>query len=135
MSGDPYADYSDMFDEEIDEPNGDAEAKTGAANSGDAASDGGANVNGDAPPDIPADTMDVICNDVADDRLRAIAFWNIILVLKRRGLTVDDIVALLEKSPDGIAKKYRGRLRYEVGRVYGKINQGQQDDDDGAPPG
>ena len=40
--------------------------------------------------------------------------------LKRRHWTIDDIVALLEKYPNGIAAKYAKRLRKEVARSYGK---------------
>jgi hypothetical protein len=104
MSDDTYA---DTFDEEIDNP------PVGASN---------------LPTDednIPADTMYVICAGVEDNKLRSSAFWNVMIVLKRRGFTVDGIIALLEKYPDGIAKKYYGRLRDEVGHVYGKIKNEQ----------
>jgi len=70
---------------------------------------------------IPADTMDVIRNGVEDGQ-RSGAFWNVMIVLKRHGLTIDRIVELFETYPDGIAKKYRGRLRDEIGRAYHKIN-------------
>jgi RecA-family ATPase len=59
--------------------------------------------------------------------------FNIVLVLKQDGWTVDGIVAVLEKYPDGVARKYRGRLRREVERIYDKIKIGgaptQPDDD------
>jgi len=92
MNGDAYA---GTFDEKVDKP----------------ADEG----------NIPTDTMQVIRDGVEDDKLRASAFWNVLTVLKRRGLTVDRIIELLEAHPDGIAKKYRGRLRDEVERAYRKI--------------
>jgi hypothetical protein len=73
---------------------------------------------------IPADTMEAIRNGgrMGDDRSHV--FWNLMVVLKRLGWQVDGITHLLEKYPDGIAKKYRGRLRQEVERAYGKIRDG-----------
>src|SRR5262249_20362993 len=47
-------------------------------------------------------------------------------VLKRRDLTADRIIALLEKYPNGIAKSYYGRLRDEIECAYRKIEQRQQ---------
>jgi AAA domain len=86
-------------------------------NGGDTASANGRNDEGD----IPADTMRAIREgvDKADDRSGV--FFNVVLVLKRLGWTVDGITPLLETYPDGIAKKYYGRLWQEVERVYGKI--------------
>jgi hypothetical protein len=70
--------------------------------------------------DIPDDTMRVIREGV-EDGARSNAFWNVIVALKRLGWTVDDILDLLEQYPEGIAKKYEGRLRQEVERAYDKI--------------
>src|SRR5262249_6005371 len=39
------------------------------------------------------------------------------------GNSVDEIVALLEKHPNGIAAKYDGRLRKEIERCYEKWQQ------------
>jgi hypothetical protein len=44
--------------------------------------------------------------------------------LKRLGFSTQRIVELLERHPDGIAKKYEGRLRQEVERAYDKIKAG-----------
>jgi hypothetical protein len=80
----------------------------------------------DPPPDesnIPADTLKIIRDGVAEG-LRSDAFWNVVRTLKLHGFTLDGIVALLEKYPDGIARKYIGRLRHEVERVYNKLDQG-----------
>src|SRR5262249_27965884 len=74
---------------------------------------------------IPADTMQVIRDGVEEDKQRRRAFWNVMMALKRRGFTVDGIIALLEKYPDGIAKRHCGRLRDEIEWVYGRINASQ----------
>jgi hypothetical protein len=71
--------------------------------------------------DIPADTFKVIREGVEKDDDRSLAFWNVVLVLTHKGWTVDGITTLLEKCPNGIAKKYQGRLRHEVERAYGKM--------------
>jgi hypothetical protein len=69
---------------------------------------------------IPADTMKVIRDGVPKDH-RSHAFWNVMLVLKRMGWSIDGIAALLERYPNGIAAKYTGRLHDEVKRAYDKI--------------
>src|SRR6516164_4276112 len=76
--------------------------------------------------DVPADTMKAIRNGVADGRDRSHVFWNVVVALKRLGFTPNGIVDLLERYPDGIAKKYEGRLRQEVERAYNKIRGGSQ---------
>jgi AAA domain-containing protein len=43
------------------------------------------------------------------------------IVLKSLGYTIDGIVALFERYPDGIAAKYRGRLRHQVETVWAKL--------------
>jgi DNA-binding transcriptional ArsR family regulator len=70
---------------------------------------------------IPADTLRAIRNGVDGKRDRSFVFFNVMVALKRLGFTVDGIVDLLDRYPDGIAKKYEGRLRQEVERVYLKI--------------
>jgi hypothetical protein len=83
---------------------------------------------GGAQPDesnIPADTLKVI-RDGVDDGLRSHAFWNVIRTLKDCGFSVDGVIALLEKYPGGIARKYIGRLRQEVERVYNKLHRRPQ---------
>lgn len=93
---------------------------------GGAANGGGANA-GSAQPDeadVPADTMRVIregSSASASNRDRSQTFWNVMLVLKRLGFTVDGIINLLELYPGGIMQKYEGRLRQEVERAYNKI--------------
>jgi hypothetical protein len=51
-------------------------------------------------------------------------FQSVVDQLKRRHWTIDDIVALLEKYPNGIGAKYAKRLRKEVARSYGKAAGG-----------
>jgi len=73
--------------------------------------------------DIPADTMRVIRDGPTkgNARDRSLAFFNVMIALKRLGFTVEGILELLERHPEGVAKKYEGRLRQEVERAYNKI--------------
>src|SRR5262249_1243071 len=83
--------------------------------------------------DIPADTMRVIRDGPkpgGSKRDRSLAFFNVMIALKRLGFTVEGILELLERYSEGIAKKYEGRLQQEVERAYNKISVG---DDAGGP--
>src|SRR5262249_16310434 len=71
---------------------------------------------------IPDETMQVVRNGAPKGQ-QSDAFWSVVLVLKRSGWSIDAIVALLEKYPDGIASKYRGRLRQEVERIWNKLGE------------
>jgi hypothetical protein len=71
--------------------------------------------------DIPDDTLRVIRDGAKHNNDRSDVFWNVVVALKRLGWTADGILELLERHPDGIAKKYEGRLRQEVERAYNKI--------------
>jgi hypothetical protein len=75
---------------------------------------------------IPVDTLAAIRDGVEKAADRSHVFWNVLVVLKRLGWTIDGIIAVLEQHPNGIARKYRGRLRQEIERVYGKIKDGTQ---------
>jgi hypothetical protein len=77
--------------------------------------------NGHDPDEsrIPADTLREI--QAQDAGKRGTRFWNVMIVLKSLGFTIDGIVRLFEKYPDGIAAKYRGRLRHQVETVWGKL--------------
>src|SRR5262249_21357443 len=55
-----------------------------------------------------------------NDTSRSALFQSVIDRLKRRHWSVDSIVALLEKYPNGVSAKYIKRLRKEVERSYGK---------------
>jgi hypothetical protein len=70
--------------------------------------------------DIPVETLSVIQHGAAEGR-RSEAFMGVVAELKRCGLTVDDIEALLSKHPNRIAAKYDGRLRAEVERCFDKV--------------
>jgi Family of unknown function (DUF5906) len=60
---------------------------------------------------------------------RSEAFLQVVAELKYFSLSVDNIVALLEQYPGGIAAKYQGRLRTEVERVYDKLESEEDRDD------
>jgi len=83
---------------------------------------GGGGTTGDESS-IPADTMKVIREGV-EDGARSSAFWNVVKVLKGDGWTIAGIVTLLDRYPNGIANKYRGRLQREVERVWNKLGGG-----------
>src|SRR5262245_35147862 len=76
--------------------------------------------------DIPSDTMRVIRNGPTKGNAkdRSLAFFNVMIALKRFGFAVEGIIELLERHPEGVAKKYEGRLRQEVERAYNKITTG-----------
>ena len=73
---------------------------------------------------IPADTMRVIRDGPTKGNAkdRSLAFFNVMIVLKGLGFTVERIIELLERYPEGVAKKYEGRLGYETKREYNKIS-------------
>jgi hypothetical protein len=72
---------------------------------------------------IPSDTMRVIRDGPTkgNARDRSLAFFNVMIALKGLGFTLERIIELLERYPEGVAKKYEGRLRYETEREYNKI--------------
>jgi len=77
----------------------------------------------DAEATLPAELLKSIREggvSPTSDAGRSGLFQSVIDQLKRRHWTIDDIVALLEKYPNGIAAKYAKRLRKEVARSYGK---------------
>src|SRR5262249_34349472 len=61
-----------------------------------------------------------------EDGARSSAFWNVVKTLKGDGWTITGIVTLLDRYPNGIASKYRGRLQREVERVWNKLSGGPQ---------
>jgi hypothetical protein len=79
--------------------------------------------------DIPADTMRVIRDGVGEGQ-RSTAFFNVVLALKRLGFDVESVIDLLEQHPDGIARKYEGRLRQEVERIWRKLKDEREDEDE-----
>jgi RepB DNA-primase from phage plasmid len=53
-----------------------------------------------------------------NDKTRSALFQSVVGQLKRRHWSVEDIIKLLEKYPNGVGAKYRKRLRKEVDRSY-----------------
>jgi DNA polymerase I-like protein with 3'-5' exonuclease and polymerase domains len=62
----------------------------------------------------------LIADGVAEPN-RSSQFFAAVAHLKRLGWSIDGIVWLLEKHPNGIASKYAGRLPKEVERVFDKV--------------
>ena len=86
---------------------------------GNAANGNRADDNGDETK-LPDDLLQLIRNGVDDTEDRSAAFHSVVAQLKRRRWGVEAITSLFEKYPDGIARKYAGRVRDEVERSYGK---------------
>jgi RepB DNA-primase N-terminal domain len=59
-----------------------------------------------------------------NDKSRSALFQSVIDQLKRRHWSIESIVALLEKYPNGVGAKYGKRLRKEVERSYHKAVSG-----------
>src|SRR5262249_13764111 len=59
-----------------------------------------------------------------NDKSRSALFQSVVDQLKRRHWSIEDIVALFEKYPNGVGAKYRKRLRKEVERSYSKAMSG-----------
>jgi RepB DNA-primase from phage plasmid len=78
----------------------------------------------EAEATLPDDLLEIIRNGAAPGVDRSELFHKVIANLERRNWTTDAIVELFERYPDGIAEKYRGRVRQEVERSYGKVAVG-----------
>jgi hypothetical protein len=85
---------------------------------------------------LPADLLQLVRDGVAAGEDRSAAFHSVVARLKKRHWSVEAIISLLEKYPNGIAAKYIGRLREEVERSYGKHagNGGAGQATSGSPP-
>ncbi len=71
---------------------------------------------------LPFELRNLIMYGVAsDDDDRSAKFFGVVKSLKKKFWPLDAIVALFEKYPDGIASKYKGRIREETKRVWDKI--------------
>src|SRR5262249_1962183 len=68
---------------------------------------------------IPADTLQEIQNP------RSKKLWNVMMVLKDKGFTINSSIALIKKYPTAMAAKYRGRLQNEVEKIWAKLNEGK----------
>jgi len=79
------------------------------------------------PPDDEATLPDDLLKDIRErgigkknDKTRSALFQSVVDQLKRRRWTIESIVRLFEKYPNGVGAKYQKRLRKEVERSYGK---------------
>ena len=75
-----------------------------------------------AETDLP-DELDRLVRYGAAEGDRSDQFMHAVGWLKDRGWSVDDIERLLEQHPEGIAAKYKGRLRREIERCFGKARE------------
>jgi hypothetical protein len=57
-----------------------------------------------------------------NDKSRSALFQSVVDQLKRRHWSIEAIIELFEKYPNGVAAKYQKRLRKEVERSYGKAS-------------
>src|SRR5262249_6316540 len=80
-----------------------------------------------APIDDEATLPEELLKDIREggvgktnDKSRSALFQSVIDQLKRRHWSIESIVALFEKYPNGVGAKYGKRLRKEVERSYGK---------------
>jgi RepB DNA-primase from phage plasmid len=73
---------------------------------------------------LPKELLKLIVDGVrGEDEDRSTEFFRVVGNLKRRYWTLDAIVALFEKYPEGVAAKYAidGRIRDETERAYNKV--------------
>ena len=63
-------------------------------------------------------------NGAKGDKSRSGLFHYVIGELKKRRWPIEQIHTLLEKYPNGVAAKYRGRLADEIRRSYVKVENG-----------
>jgi hypothetical protein len=73
---------------------------------------------------LPDDLLEIIRHGGDPNADRSALFHSLVKRLRQRHWTIEDITALLEKYPNGIAEKYITRLRKEVERSYNKIAAG-----------
>jgi hypothetical protein len=77
---------------------------------------------------LPADLLADIVNGGSGhgtDKSRSALFFAVVKKLKQRNWSIEDIVRLLQKYPQGVGAKYQGkRLKREIARAYSKVNGG-----------
>ena len=86
---------------------------------------GGGNGQSTSEPDessIPDETLEAIKSTEKGDRGNIL--WNVVQTLREDGWTVDGIITLLKRYPNGLARKFKGRLRREVERAWTKLARG-----------
>jgi hypothetical protein len=84
---------------------------------------------------LPDDLLQIIRQGGDKNTDRSALFHRVVGQLKRRHWTIDAITALLEKYPDGIARKFLKRLRQEVERSYAKVANSSGTTGKAAPAG
>ena len=72
-------------------------------------------------------------NGAKGDKSRSGLFHYVVGELKKRRWTPEQIRALLEKYPNGVAAKYRGRLADEIQRSYDKLSDNGLQTSSGGP--
>jgi hypothetical protein len=91
---------------------------------------------------LPNDLLQLIQNGVAGIEDRSAVFHSVVAQLKKRRWSAGAIATLFERYPNGIARKYIGRIREEVERSYDKhagnlipseLDRGPGSGPDGAP--
>jgi hypothetical protein len=71
---------------------------------------------------LPNDLLKIVVNGVeGEDEDRSRRFFGVVANLKRRYWPLEDIGALFERYPEGIAQKYQGRIREQTKACYDKI--------------
>lgn len=70
---------------------------------------------------VPPKLLEIIQSGVGVGR-RSDQFYGVVKRLKRKGWSADAVEELLARHPDGIAAKFRDRLRQEVDRCFGKAD-------------
>ena len=87
---------------------------------------GGTSTGSNTSPDestLPADLMADIKNGGngrGNDKSRSALFQSVVRRLGQRRWSVEDIIELFRRYPNGAGAKYQNRLEKEVGRSYGK---------------
>jgi hypothetical protein len=76
--------------------------------------------NGHDKPEIAKRGINEIIKNGAPEGQRSEAFQAVVSRLAKAGLSIDAIEERLTEYPDGIAKKYEGRLRPEIERSFRK---------------
>jgi hypothetical protein len=75
---------------------------------------------------------DLIRNGVPE-RYRSEVFQSVVFRLANTGASVDDVLDVLSRYPQGIAKKYENRLRVEIERSFGKWAAGNYESPTAGP--